>query len=126
MEKNNLTLSSLQHTWLIDLDGTLVKHNGYLINGQDTLLPSSIEFLRNIPKGDTLIFLTSREKKYRQVTENFLNDKGIKYDHIIFGLPMGERILINDSKESGLPMAYAIQLDRNKGISTDITIDDSL
>lgn len=126
MGKKNLILSSLLHTWLIDLDGTLVRHNGYLIDGQDALLPSSIEFLHNIPKEDTIIFLTSRKEQYRKVTEDFLNQNDIKYDHIIFGLPAGERILINDNKESGLPMAYAMQLDRNKGINADIITDDTL
>lgn len=33
-----LTLSTLPKTWIFDLDGTLVKHNGYKIDGHDTLL----------------------------------------------------------------------------------------
>lgn len=126
MGEKKLILSSLLHTWLIDLDGTLVRHNGYLKDGQDTLLPSSAAFLHGIPKEDTIIFLTSRKEKYRKVTEDFLRQNGIKYDYIIFELPVGERILINDNKESGLPMAYAMQLDRNKGINADIITDDTL
>ena len=39
MKKNELLLSTLGHTWIFDLDGTIVKHNGYLIDGKDTLLP---------------------------------------------------------------------------------------
>ena len=30
-----IVLSSLGHTWILDLDGTLVKHNGYKIDGAD-------------------------------------------------------------------------------------------
>ena len=33
-----LTLSTLPKTWLFDIDGTLVKHNGYK-EGGDVLLP---------------------------------------------------------------------------------------
>ena len=42
----NLTLSSLPHTWILDLDGTLVEHNGYKIYGKDRLLPGVRDFLR--------------------------------------------------------------------------------
>ena len=36
--KQNITLSPLGHTWLLDLDGTIVKHNGYK-EGGDVRLP---------------------------------------------------------------------------------------
>ena len=32
------TLSPLPKTWILDLDGTLVKHNGYKTDGRDSLL----------------------------------------------------------------------------------------
>ena len=38
MEKQ-LILSTLPKTWIFDLDGTILKHNGYKIDGEDTLLP---------------------------------------------------------------------------------------
>ena len=31
-----MTLSTLSKTWIFDLDGTIVKHNGYKIDGYDT------------------------------------------------------------------------------------------
>ena len=42
-----MELSPLNHTWLIDVDGTIVKHNGYIIDGQDTLLDGVKEFFDN-------------------------------------------------------------------------------
>lgn len=39
-----LSLSSLPHTWLIDIDGTLLKHNGYK-EGGDELLEGVLDFL---------------------------------------------------------------------------------
>ena len=57
---NDLILSALGHTWILDLDGTVVKHNGYKIDGTDTFLDGAETFLRNIPQKDMVIFLTSR------------------------------------------------------------------
>ena len=108
-----LQLSSLGHTWILDLDGTIVKHNGYKIDGADTLLSGVKEFLSSIPKKDMIILITARELKYRDMTEKFLKDNSIHYDHIIFGAPHGERILINDDKPSGLKMSFSINLKRN-------------
>lgn len=108
-----LILSQLGHTWILDLDGTLVKHNGYLIDGHDTMLPGAREFLRNIPEKDMIVVLTSRKETFRAETETFLTEQGVRYDHIIFGAPYGERILINDDKPSGLKTGYCINTDRD-------------
>ena len=35
---NEIVMSTLPKTWILDLDGTVVKHNGYKIDGEDTLL----------------------------------------------------------------------------------------
>lgn len=108
MNNNELVLSTLGHTWIFDLDGTLVKHNGYLVDGFDTLLPGAIDFLKTIPEKDMVIILTSRKEEYREVTEKFLHNNGIRYDQIIFQAPYGERIIVNDDKPSGLKSSYAI------------------
>ena len=118
-----LRLSCLAHTWLIDLDGTIVKHNGYKIDGEDSLLVGAKEFLDSIPQGDKIIFLTSRDESFKQQTEEFLKDNQIKYDLIIYDLPYGERILLNDRKESGLYTAIAINKGRNSGNFPKICID---
>ena len=43
-----MDLSTLPKTWIIDVDGTLVKHNGYLIDGEDTILDGVKEFFDKI------------------------------------------------------------------------------
>lgn len=113
-------LSPLNHTWFLDLDGTLLKHNGYKMDGFDTLLDGAKEFVERIPKNDLIIIITSRTEEYRQITEEFLSKNEIFYDHIIFNAPYGERILINDRKPSGLTMAVAINVDRDKLIIPEI------
>lgn len=108
-----LEMSSLPKTWILDLDGTLVKHNGYKIDGKDSLLPGANELLSQIRDEDYVIIVTSRKLEYKEITEQFLQDNNIRYDHIIYEAPYGERILINDNKPSGLKMAYAIDTERD-------------
>ena len=114
--KNNLVLSTLGHTWILDLDGTLVKHNGYLLDGEDTFLLGAEEFLKSIPEKDMVVFLTSRTDEYKDITLKFLKKNNIRYDHIIFNAPYGERILINDDKPSGLKMGHVINKKRDEGV----------
>ena len=111
--ENELTLSTLPKTWIFDLDGTLVKHNGYKIDGVDSLLDGVKEYIREIPEEDFILILTSRTEEYRDSTIGFLKKNGIRYDEILFGMPMGERIVLNDRKPSGLDMAVAVNVDRD-------------
>lgn len=117
---NKLILSTLPKTWIFDLDGTIVKHNGYKIDGIDTLLEGVKEYLTNIPKEDKIIFFTSRTEEYRESTINFLKKNEIPYDEILFQMPMGERIVVNDRKPSGLDMAVAVNLERNQFVIPEI------
>lgn len=110
----NLILSTLPKTWIFDLDGTLLKHNGYKLDGKDTLLDGVKEYLDNIPFEDQILILTSRTNEYKQSTLDFLKKTDIRYDAIFFNVPMGERIVVNDRKPSGLDMAIAFNLERNE------------
>jgi hypothetical protein len=124
--KNKLTLSGLGHTWLLDLDGTIVKHNGYKTDGFDTLLEGAADFLTRVPDEDMIIFITSRTEEYRERTECFLRENGIRFDHIIFGAPPGERILINDRKPSGLGVAVAVNTERDVFCGIEIEVAERL
>ena len=113
---DTLILSTLPKTWVFDLDGTLLKHNGYKIDGIDTVLPGALEYLESIPKEDRIVILTSRTDEYKQLTLDFLKSNGIRYDEIMFNMPMGERIIVNDRKPSGIDMSIAINIDRNEAV----------
>lgn len=123
---DNLVLSTLGHTWILDLDGTIVKHNGYKIDGEDSFLPGAEEFLKSIPEKDMIVFITSRTEEYEKLTLKFLMDNDVRYDHVIFNAPFGERILINDDKLSGLKTGLSINQERDKGIEYVIKEDPSL
>lgn len=108
-----MVLSPLAHTWIFDVDGTIVKHNGYLIDGYDTLLDGVKEFFDYLPSSDCVILTTARPKERLVELQEFLYQEGIRYNHILTDIPAGERILINDMKPSGLHTAYAVNKKRD-------------
>lgn len=123
--KQKITLSPLGHTWILDLDGTIVKHNGYK-EGGDVLLPGAKEFIESLPEGDMVIIVTARKEEYRENTEKFLKENGVRYDHIIFNAPYGERIVINDKKPSRLPVSVAVNTERNEEWNVEYKVDEKL
>ena len=108
-------LSTLQHTWFIDIDGTIFKHEGLWEDGEDTLLPGVQELWNTIPADDCIILTTGRNSHYASETEQALKKFKLRYDKIIFDLPVGERIIVNDTKPSGLETAIAWNVKRNQG-----------
>lgn len=123
--QNKLVLSSLPHTWIFDVDGTICVHNGYK-NGEDTILDGVKEFFAQIPHQDMIILLTSRTIEEKENLEAFMKQHGLRFDKMIFDAPMGERVLINDDKPSGLKMAYALDKKRDEPLHTLIEIDKEL
>ena len=121
-----MELSTLSKTWILDVDGTIVKHNGYKIDGHDTLLDGVKEFFEALPSDDKVILLTARTGDYLNDLILFLKKHSIRYDNIITDMPMGERILVNDRKPSGLAMAFSINKDRDSKFEIDYKINKDL
>ena len=121
----NLKLSSLPKTWIFDLDGTILVHNGYK-NGGDRILPGVKEFFDKIPETDYILILTARKEEVLESSIKFLKDNGIRYNEILADIPFGERILLNDMKDSGLKTAYAINLKRDEGLDFSVDVDENL
>jgi len=108
-------LSELSKTWIFDLDGTLVKHNGF--KNEEILLEGVKEFFEKyIKHNDFVIILTAREEKYLQSAKNVLEYNNIKVDLYIADVPHGERLIFNDKKISGLLTAYSFNLERDSGL----------
>ncbi len=116
-----LNLSALAKTWFIDFDGTIVKHGGYYINQKDEILPNVLDFFKKIPASDKIIITTAREQNIYHSVKQFMDEHGLRYDMIIMDCPIGERIVINDKKPSGLLTAFAVNLERDVGINLKIT-----
>lgn len=123
--QSELKISTLAHTWIFDVDGTICVHNGYK-NGGDKILNGVREFFAQIPAEDKILILTSRPSSEKENLEKFMHANGLRYDQMIFDAPMGERILVNDNKPSGLKMAYAIDKPRDAALSCQIILDKDL
>ena len=126
---------SLNKTWFIDIDGTIVKHlyNDALEEAIESLgenshtletpIKSSINFLNKIPEEDTIILTTARDSKHKDHTLRMLENFDIRYDDIMFDLRAGPRCVVNDIKPAGtagnaapLKTAFALNVERDKGI----------
>lgn len=124
--EQTISVSVLGKTWIFDIDGTLCKHNGYKIDGYDTILPGVKEFFAQLSVADKVILVTSRKTEYAQITEAFLHDNHIRYDAILYDMPYGERILVNDKKPSGLITGIAVNTERDVFMRQRFVIDPNL
>ena len=121
-----LEFTPLAKTWILDVDGTLVKHNGYKIDGCDTLLDGVSEFFATLAPNDKVVLLTARKEEHLEALKDFLAQNNIRYDVILTDMPMGERILVNDRKPSGLDMAFAVNKDRDADFKLQFVINNNL
>jgi hypothetical protein len=108
-------------TIFCDIDGTLVKHDPPNITSKldykMILLEGTIETLLEWDKaGFNIVLTTGRKESLRAVTEKQLSEVGIFYNQLVMNIGGGPRILINDCKDNGDQYAFAINLERNKGI----------
>ena len=126
LEPGQLKISPMPKTWILDLDGTLLVHDGPYILGKDEFLPGAREFLDSIPKRDMIIFLTARSDYEKPHTMRFLKENNVRYDHIIFNAGEGERIMINDMKPDGLVTAYAVNTIRDRFCKTKFITDNTM
>jgi len=109
-------------TIFCDIDGTLVKHDPPSLTSKPNykmeLLEGTIKkLLEWDKKGYNIILTTGRKESLRKVTEQQLTEAGIFYNYLIMGIGGGTRYLINDNKPEGTESAFAINLERNKGVN---------
>lgn len=98
--------------WILDVDGVIFIHAGHF-KGRDTLVPGFMDFYAQIKPEDFIFIVTAREKKYKKITESALKEHGIRFDKIIYDVPKGERICVNDNKPDGTKACFAVNTDRD-------------
>lgn len=122
----------LDKTWFVDLDGTVLKHRsnseidnfinvyGEKSHLEEIPLVSRLHFFKNLPKGDTIIITTARLNHQKEHTIRALNHWKMPYNELIFDIPSGPRIVVNDIKppltagnKHYLDVAYALNVDRD-------------
>ena len=84
MQLPDLPLKDLPKGWILDLDGTLVVHNGYK-TGEDTILPGVKDFFqKNVKPDDYVLIISARFSEFKGIAEKCLDTNGIRYDKIIY------------------------------------------
>ena len=116
----DIGMLNIPKTIILDIDGCIFKHYGkgacFQWNSND-LLPHVEETFNAWEKeGRCIILITARKESCRPTLENILRVKGLFWDHLIMGVPHGERIILNDKKSNGDNSCRAINLERNAGL----------
>jgi len=107
-------------TIFCDLDGTVIKHENIPDYTKDIeFLEGAREKIDEWRKDNNcfIVLTTSRDEQFRPELEYMLRKAGVRYEHLVMGLPSGTRYLINDKKPySEKPMAMAHEVKRDEGI----------
>ncbi len=100
-------------TWFVDIDGTVFLHAGY--RGAPDIPVSGVRaFLAGLPPQDVVVLTTARLPEQQPETEEALRREGIRWDRILYGLPPGPRILVNDRLPGDAQTAFALNVERNR------------
>jgi hypothetical protein len=121
----------MANTYIIDIDGTLVKHQGGMTRNiesmGDVVRQEFInQFFEKLYLNDAkIILLTGRKENLRNETVNQLKKLNIQYDELIMGCPRGPRHIINDRKPNdGNPTAISLNVNRNSDCWCLLELDD--
>ena len=89
---------SMRRVFLIDIDGTIcddIKNEDSHLYPQADYFPNALTIINKwYDEGNVITFFTARESKDREVTENWLFEKGFKYHALVMDKPR-----INDGEE---------------------------
>lgn len=105
-----------KETIFVDLDGTLILFNLEPERVTDRIIMSTMKYLiEKKAEGACIVCTTARSYEHTMLG---IKNAGIPldfFDHILYDLPMGNRILINDCKEGFPDTAIAKNLIRDLG-----------
>ena len=106
-------------TLFVDIDGTLMKNSGqYFVPTWGTTAPltKNVDHLNKLYATGRvrIILVTSRLEKFRDATVKQLEQYGVKYDQILFGMLHASRVVINDyAPTNPYPSAECVNIPRN-------------
>ena len=106
-------------TLFVDIDGTLMKNSGqYFVPTWGTTAPltKNVDHLNKMHATGRvrIILVTSRLEKFRDATVKQLEQYGVKYDQILFGMLHASRVVVNDyAPTNPYPSAECVNIPRN-------------
>lgn len=106
-------------TLFIDLDGVIFGNSSAYIKpyiGDTEAIQANVNYIKSLVDSNRIeiIFTTSRNEEYRDITEQQLVKLNLKYKYLIMGLYHSQRIIINDfSNTNPYRSCEAINVERN-------------
>lgn len=101
-------------TYFCDIDGTILKSKWDYYEPHEPLYDNVKVLLNEYNRGCKIVFTTSRQEKYRNLTEQILKELGFENCPLIMGIHHSKRILINDyANTNPYPSAIAINIKRD-------------
>ena len=106
-------------TLFVDIDGTLMKNSGqYFLPTWGTTPPltKNVDHLNRLHATGRvrIILVTSRLERFRDATVKQLEQYGVRYDQILFGMLHASRVVINDyAPTNPYPSAECVNIPRN-------------
>jgi hydroxymethylpyrimidine pyrophosphatase-like HAD family hydrolase len=97
-----------RRTFVIDLDGTMIKHRGERDAAwsqwqEFELLPHAVRLLNELQsEGAFVVLLTGRKESCRSWLVEALSNRGVFYDVLVMGAGDGERVIVNDHGARGI------------------------
>lgn len=107
-------------TFFCDIDGTLFHYRQF--SEYKTVKPVPVknivsEINELYDEGHHIVIVTARPEYLRVHTMKELDEFDIKYHKLVMEIERGPRILINDNEIEKLNRAYAINIERDKGLT---------
>ena len=114
-----LDYTARHRLYIVDIDGVVFNNQSEYFppywGDEETPIQANVDKLCQLQKdGAQLVFVTSRNEKYRDVTQKALERCGLRPHALVMGAAHAARILINDFAASNpYPSAQAINITRN-------------
>lgn len=105
-------------TLFLDIDGVIFKNSGQFFKPnwhKVEPIEENVEYLKNLDLNKYHVVLTtSRPLEFKEITLKQLEEQGVRFHDIVFGLPHAKRIVVNDyAKTNPYPSALAVNIERN-------------
>lgn len=101
------------------MDGVICYWKNDNYNKNEVLIMDNVNFLKNLIKENNIkiVLTTARSKKKCKQVLRLLKHQGLNFNKCVYDLGVGQRLVINDKKSTGLKSAFSLNTERNKSFS---------
>lgn len=101
-------------TYFCDIDGTIIYSKFDSYDNYEPIKENIEALISELKRGCKVIFCTSRNKKYLEITRRMLDELGFSDCELIMEVHHTKRVLVNDyAKSNPYPSAIAVNLPRD-------------